>query len=87
VSEPTRSSPPGRDPARNPQVGRRPPQPLVPIVSGVMWIVVGIVVLVRFTAGWRYVVGIVAIGIGLLFLRGGAAALARQAERRSSRRR
>jgi hypothetical protein len=66
------------DPPPLGQVGRRPPQPAVPLLSGVMWIVVGIVIIVAFTAGWKYVAGIVCIGIGILFLRGGLVALARR---------
>jgi hypothetical protein len=71
-----------RVPPPGAQVGRRPPQPMVPIVSGVMWIVVGIVVLVSFHAGFKFVIGIFAIGVGLLFLRGGLTAAARQQQRR-----
>lgn len=66
------------DPDRPGQVGRRPPVPAVPIMSGLMWIVVGVVVLIWFTAGWKWAVGIVCIGVGLLFLRGGLAAYVRQ---------
>ena len=47
-----------------------------------MWVVVGIVVLVAFDATWKYVVGLVAIGVGVLFLRGGLTAVVRQDERR-----
>jgi hypothetical protein len=49
-----------------------------------MWIIVGVVILIWLTASWKYVVGIVAIGIGVLFARGGLAALVRQAARRQS---
>ena len=57
----------------------------MPVLAGLMWLVVGIIALVTFTASWKYVVGIVAIGVGLLFLRGGITALVRQDARRSSR--
>jgi hypothetical protein len=60
------------------QVGRRPPNPFVPMLAGIMWIVVGIIVLTTFTAGWRFVVGAVSIGVGLLFVRGALTALARR---------
>jgi hypothetical protein len=50
-----------------------------------MWIIVGIVALATFKASWKYVVGIFAIGVGLLFLRGGVVALVRQDDKRSSR--
>ncbi|HKA03804.1 MAG TPA: hypothetical protein VKD67_05725 [Acidimicrobiales bacterium] len=66
------------DPDRPGQVGRRPPLPAVPIMSGLMWVVVGVVILVAFTASWKWIVGIVCIGVGLLFLRGGLAAYLRQ---------
>ena len=52
--------------------------PAVPLFSGIMWIVVGVVILVGFTAGWKWIVGIVCIGVGLLFVRGGLAAYVRQ---------
>jgi hypothetical protein len=66
------------DPNQPGQVGRRPPAPAVPLLSGAMWIVVGIVMLFAFTASWKWIVGIVCIGVGLLFLRGGLAAYLRQ---------
>ena len=66
------------DPVTPGQVGRRPPNPMVPIVSGVMWIVIGVIMMTSFTASWRYVVGAVCIGVGLLFVRGGLAAFIRQ---------
>ena len=49
-----------------------------------MWIAVGIVALVTFTASWKTIAGVVAIGVGVLFLRGGIMAFARQGARRSS---
>jgi ABC-type siderophore export system fused ATPase/permease subunit len=58
---------------------------VVPILAGAMWVVVGVVALLTFSASWRYVVGIVAIGVGLLFLRGGLTALVRQDDRRAKR--
>lgn len=66
------------------QVGRRPPQPVIPVITGLMWIAVGIVALVTFTASWKTIAGVVAIGVGVLFLRGGIMAFARQGARRSS---
>jgi hypothetical protein len=66
------------DPNQPGQVGRRPPVPGVPIMTGLMWIIVGVVILVWFTAGWKWAVGIVCIGVGLLFLRGGLVAYVRQ---------
>jgi hypothetical protein len=49
------------------------------MLTGLMWVVVGVVIMVSFRAGWRYVVGAVSIGIGALFLRGGLTALSRRA--------
>ena len=66
------------------QVGRRPPRPVIPVITGLMWIAVGIVALATFTSSWKVIVGVVAIGIGALFLRGGIVAFARQGARRSS---
>ena len=48
------------------------------MLAGIMWIVVGIIVLTTFTAGWRFVVGAVSIGVGLLFVRGALTAFARR---------
>jgi hypothetical protein len=66
------------DPDHLGQVGRRPPVPAVPIMSGLMWIIVGVAIFIAFTASWKWAVGIVCIGVGLLFLRGGLAAYVRQ---------
>jgi len=60
------------------EVGRRPGSPTVPLMTGLMWVAVGIVILVTFSAGWRFVVGVVCIGVGGLFLRGGLAAIVRR---------
>lgn len=43
-----------------------------------MWIAVGIIMMVSLSAGWRFLVGAVCIGVGLLFVRGGLAAIVRQ---------
>lgn len=43
-----------------------------------VWIVIGIVMFVALDASWKYVPGIVSIGIGLLFLRGAAATVVRR---------
>jgi len=52
--------------------------PAVPVLTGLMWVCVGVVIMVWFTAGWKWIVGSVCVGIGLLFLRGGLAAYVRQ---------
>jgi len=74
------------DPNAPGQVGRRPPNPFIPVVSGLMWIVVGIVMMIVFSAGWRFIAGAVCIGVGLLFARGGLAAAVRQSNRRDPQR-
>jgi hypothetical protein len=45
------------------------------------WIACGVVALVALDASWKFVPGIVFIGIGLFFLRGAAATVARHSER------
>jgi hypothetical protein len=64
------------------QVGRRPSSLGFLLLVSVMWLAVGIVVLVGVSASWHIVPGIVAIGIGLFFLRGAAASLVRRDTRR-----
>ena len=49
-----------------------------------MWLAVGVVVLVDVSASWHLIPGIVAIGIGLFFLRGAAASLVRRDARRGN---
>jgi hypothetical protein len=51
---------------------------MVPLITGVMWITVGVVIFATFTAGWKYLVGGVCIGVGGLFVRGGLAAIVRR---------
>jgi hypothetical protein len=78
--------PPARKPAPQPehlQVGRRPSRPGFLALVGIMWIAVGIVEFVALHASWRFVPGIVFVGIGILFLRGAATAAARHEDRRS----
>jgi len=65
------SAPPG-------QVGRRPSQPGFLLAVAAMWIIVGVMILVWVHAGWRIVPAVVAIGIGLFFLRGAAATVLRR---------
>jgi hypothetical protein len=73
---PSPDDPPG-------QVGRRPSSPLFLLVVAVMWIAVGVVVLTSVQADWHLIPGIVAIGIGLFFLRGASATILRRDARRS----
>ena len=63
------------------QPGRRPASPVLLLVVALMWIAAGIWALVALTAGWKLVPGIVFIGLGLLYLRGAAATVARRADR------
>ena len=63
------------------QVGRRPSQPGFLLAVAAMWIIVGIVILIWVHTGWRIVPAVVAIGIGLFFLRGAAATVLRRQSR------
>lgn len=72
------TSPAEREQAAPPQVGRQPSSPGLLVGIAAVWIVVGVVIMLTFSAGWRFVPGIVAIGIGLLFLRGAAATVVRR---------
>jgi Flp pilus assembly protein TadB len=65
------------------QVGRRPSSPAFLLVVSLMWIAVGIIAIASLTAWWRFVPGIVFIGIGLLFLRGASATIVRRDRRQS----
>jgi hypothetical protein len=47
----------------------------------IAWIVVGVVVFVTVDAAWKIVPAIFAVGVGLFFLRGAAATVARRADR------
>jgi len=48
-----------------------------------MWLAVGVVMFLTLSTGWRLIPSIVAVGIGLMFLRGAGATVARR-ERRGS---
>jgi hypothetical protein len=63
------------------QPGRRPASPAVLLLVALMWIGAGVWALISLTAGWKLVPGIVFIGLGLLYLRGAAATVARRADR------
>jgi hypothetical protein len=67
--------------APTPQIGRRPSSPAYLGVIGLMWIAVGVVDIVLLKVGWRIVVGVVSMGIGLFFLRGAAMTIVRREER------
>ena len=60
------------------QVGRRPSRPGFLLAVGGAWIVVGVVILTTLDAGWRIIPGVVAIGIGLFFVRGAAVTVLRR---------
>ena len=59
------------------QVGRRPSNPSFLALIGVVWIACGIIALVKLSAGWKIIPGIVFIGFGVFFLRGALVAMAR----------
>jgi hypothetical protein len=61
-----------------PQIGRRPPNPVFVLVVAAVWLGCGAFALVGLRASWRLIPGIVFIGIGVLFARGGIVALARR---------
>jgi hypothetical protein len=63
------------------QVGRRPSRPGFLALVGIMWIVVGIIELFALSASWRFVPGILFLGIGVLFLRGAAVTITRHEDR------
>jgi hypothetical protein len=63
------------------QVGRRPSSPVFLFAVALAWIACGIASFFLFSASWRIVVGVVFIGIGLYWLRGAMATIARHEER------
>jgi hypothetical protein len=84
----TSQPPAGRQPIspdKPVQVGRRPSNPSFLLLLGVMWVAVGVIVMVAASFSWRFVLGIVAIGFGLFFLRGAGATVVRREHRRSQR--
>ena len=74
----------GRTPAADKatgQVGKRPSPPVFLLVVALLWIACGFAAFFLFKATWRIVVGVVFIGIGLYWLRGALATVARHEER------
>jgi hypothetical protein len=73
-------SPPPRPakPPEQPQVGRRPSSPGFLLLVGLLWIGCGVVALVRLSASWKLIPGIVFIGVGVYFLRGAATSVVRR---------
>jgi hypothetical protein len=80
--KPRKQSSKGKKPSEEiaPQVGRRPSPPGLLFAIAGMWIAVGIIALVALSATWKLIPGIVFIGIGLLYLRGGLTTVARRGE-------
>lgn len=76
-----RPGPAARPPTPTPQVGRRPSRPALLFVIAAAWIGCGVVALFALTATWKYIPGVVFIGIGLFYLRGALATVARHEER------
>jgi len=66
-------------------IGRRPSSPGFLAIVAVMWIAVGVILFLTLKSGWRLVPSIVAVGIGLMFLRGAGATVLRR-DRRSRER-
>jgi hypothetical protein len=65
------------------QIGRRPSSPGFLVLVSLMWIAVGIIAIISLHAAWRFVPGIVFIGVGLLFLRGAGSTVMRRDRRQS----
>jgi hypothetical protein len=65
-------------------IGRRPSSPGFLAIVAVMWLAVGVVVILTLHSTWKLVPAILAIGIGLMFLRGAGATVMRRERRRSS---
>jgi hypothetical protein len=63
------------------EVGRRPSSPTFLFAVAVAWIACGIAAFFLFSAAWRIVVGVVFIGMGLYWLRGAMATIARHEDR------
>jgi hypothetical protein len=61
-----------------PQVGKRPSPPALLFAISAMWIVVGVILLVSLSASWKFIPGIVCIGLGLMYLRGAVITVARR---------
>ena len=78
---PRRRFQPPNKPVEGPvQAGRRPSSPGKLLLLALMWIACGVYAIVALHAGWRFIPGIVFIGVGLLFLRGAAATVARRSD-------
>ena len=60
------------------QPGRRPSRPGFLLLVALLWILTGILTLARLHASWKLIPGVVAIGIGMLFLRGALATVVRR---------
>ena len=60
------------------QVGRRPSSPTFLALLGVVWVLCGVMALVKLTVGWRLVPGVFFIGVGLFYIRGAAATVFRR---------
>jgi hypothetical protein len=69
------------DPDRPVQVGRRPSNPAFLLLIGIMWVAAGIVALTSLSAVWKFVPGILFIGVGLFFIRGAGATVLRRGRR------
>jgi hypothetical protein len=85
-SKPSPERPAGRRPPSPDtrfQVGRQPSNPLFLLIVGLLWIAVGVIIMVAASFSWRFILGIVAIGIGLFFIRGAGSTVVRREQRRS----
>jgi hypothetical protein len=64
------------------QVGRRPSSPAKLVLFALVYFACGIIAFLVLTGSWRVILGVVFIGVGLLWLRGAATAALRQQRRR-----
>jgi hypothetical protein len=63
------------------QVGRRPSSPFKLLAFAAMYVACGIIALIALKGSLRIILGVVFIGVGLLWLRGAATAALRQQRR------
>ena len=67
-------------PASPGQVGRRPSNPALIMLVGLIWVGCGVYALFSLTASWKLIPAILFVGIGLFFIRGAAATYVRRDE-------
>ena len=83
-AQPSASGRSRRSPGDKPlgQVGKRPSNPAMLLLLGVMWIGGGVVAFIDLHASWRLIPSIAFTGVGLLYLRAAGTTFLRQEGRR-----